>query len=248
LDWIFIPIVYSGGVLSLGDGVVDADSKDWEKGDVLDIDGTDIIKNYYKELETGAYENSLHSVIADSAGNMVSLLRSFKPEQEYSIVTNTYSLHYWVPTNDDTYSFIYKPDADYGTMLSDLAKMTNSILWVGSDSKIYLQKRDGIEGLPIVKPISVKSKIIHKTNVFEIPSAYKVLENSKDAIVEYFNTFLLGSFYKNSAEIDRRKFDSSDYPLMLKSLELTTGNGGALKSVSYKKHTIETESEYRTDA
>ncbi len=135
-----------------------------------------------------------------------------------------------------------------GDMLRDLATMTNSLVWVGPDTTLYLQNRGGASDLSAVNPINYKSSIVKHDNDFKIPKEYLVMDDVKDEVQEYFEEYLQGIFYSVDTLIYKEEIAHSDYPALLKNLPLKPSlQQGVIKSIQYEDFVLNINTEFRAD-
>lgn len=199
-------------------------------------------------------ENNLPEGVVDILRSDIGRLMSVVPDGSGGYLAAAWGLYVseaplrvvrYEVTDADVYWLEYK-NGKVGDMLRDLAIMTNSRVWVGPDTTVYFQKREGVADLDAVDILSYKSSIVKHDNEFKIPDAYNVLEHVKDDVAEYFNDYLAGKFYRITTTVFKDQIAGTDYPIMLKALPIKPGlSKGEIKAVKYKQHTLEIETEMR---
>ena len=187
----------------------------------------------------------LHSVIRDplnNTGYLAEFVRIYGNGQFADIKLVRYAV-----SNDDVF-FCKYTNGKAGDMLRDLAIMTNSYVWIGPDTTVYFQTREyGISELPAVNPINYSTSIIRRDNDFEIPEAYLVLDDVKDSVTDYFNSFLAGDFYGVKTSFFKEEIGNGNFAFMLlRDLPVKPSlQKGLVKSADFIEDIIEIESEFR---
>jgi len=241
---------------------------DINNGNVLTDVEFPIIKTTLRNYHTGNLQpvfddnnqpddDNLPSGVVDIINADVGMLRSVVPDGNNGYLVAVSPRHsegeWWtlrivryVKSSQDVYWAKYEKGVKIGEMLKDLAVMTNSFIWVGPNATIYLQNREGISDLDAVNAIDFSSSINTNNDSFELPSAYLVLEDVENDVIEYFNNFLSGDFYNIKAMVYKEEISAADEPIMLKNLPVKPAlQKGSIVKVNYIEDTIELETKFR---
>lgn len=149
-------------------------------------------------------------------------------------------------TDGDVYHINYKSGTAFGDLFRDLCIMTDTVFWVDSGANINITDRSGTGNVTTMSYLTHKTKMINRNAEIEIPDSYLMLPDVRQALIDYYVSFLTGDFYSSTIEAFREEFDFSEFPLMLKDLKVKEAIlAGTIKAVQYGKHTIQLETEFR---
>lgn len=166
---------------------------------------------------------------------------------------------YWLYANsvfvhaewDDKDLFLYKyENSDVATIQKDIAILTNSLTWV-FNNKINFTTRDPSQTLSNKSIIECSCEMIIKNDELPLSDGIQVSETVLTIINDYYNKYMDGTFLKYSILIDRTEFDSNEYPLIAKNLEISLEGKntpvGIIKEVTYKEDVIEFVTEKKVE-
>jgi len=149
----------------------------------------------------------------------------------------------------DSDRFRYSYDiATFGQVLKDLAKMSDSIVWITPDSKIIMKDRSEVETLPVIDEsdlIGYHSEVLSYDAKFSIPKAYEVLNKApydvESEVINYYDSLLSGEFKRHTAKILKDRLISEDR-LVLKRLPVRLDGElvdcGIVKEARYEEDLI----------
>ncbi|MCD4692649.1 MAG: hypothetical protein K8R79_07035 [Calditrichales bacterium] len=163
----------------------------------------------------------------------------------YFAIINGLILRIYIDTVDK-FIYEYGKEIKIGQILKDFAVVTNSIVHIDSNLCINYQSRDGRTGLSAKTPVSMEYETETKVGEkLELPVEIILLDQVREDIINYYDEYLNGNFYKYKTQYDREDFTDAEFPLMLKEVKRVENSLGIVKKVKYMEDLIEIESERR---
>ncbi|RME22452.1 MAG: hypothetical protein D6800_11025 [Candidatus Zixiibacteriota bacterium] len=120
--------------------------------------------------------------------------------------------------DNDFLNYSYSDTVKAGALWADVAKMLNAVIWIGPDAVLYVQSRDGRGEVAAGAPLRVETEYNNRDEVFEVPDAFILLDDVKNALVDYYADWLAGRFVSSRITIPADDID--DHPPLLKTLSV----------------------------
>jgi hypothetical protein len=166
---------------------------------------------------------------------------------------------YWVVANDrvfklfttdeDRFIYSYPKGTQVGKIWLDIAKLINSYTWIDLDNAfnfygrtLYNEELKGKEALTLIQSVVDRSDA-----KFEVPSNFILSDNVKKLLENYYEKYLVGLFILSTVELNYDQFNSNEYPLIGKNLNIII-NGknedvGVIKEAIYTDTVIKVKCE-----
>ena len=150
---------------------------------------------------------------------------------------------------EDKFICNYEEGTNLGQIWKDISIMKNALSFFNVRGVFNFQNRiANLNKLSAKTPYDVDIEVIDRTfDKIELSENFFISDNTKNAIINYYEDFLKGKFIKYKMIFDRYEFGANEYPLILKSIPVYIKNkpvdAGIIKEVIFKEEEIEIISE-----
>lgn len=137
-----------------------------------------------------------------------------------------------------------------GDILKEIATLTNSLIYITPSRRLKLQKRDNTDTITILNPQKLDSELLDRTGYeIDVPTGYFFTDETEQEIIEYYQSYFNGLFYKYSVTFIKSDVDFSQAPFISKKLVTniygSNLNLGIIKEVIYSEDLITFRTEKR---
>lgn len=167
---------------------------------------------------------------------------------------NQFQLYRLTVSINNGFIYNYSRDASLGSVMKDIALLTNSICNWNVDGELVFSSRENSFSSILInsEPVELYVEIENKTGEqFEIPAAFAdyLTEQSKNDIADFYSGYLQGKFKNFRIVLEQDAIPASKYPLLLKEIQIpvnsTYVNAGIIKQVNFREDLIELKTEVK---